>query len=78
MTRGSDEKGCAEEGGVSALFTMLERHKKELGFEYYSVSQTTLDQVFLAIVGKHEVEEEMYSEVVRKRIDGKWKNVMCL
>ena len=44
--------------GISALFTLLERHKQDLGFEYYSVSQTTLDQVFLSIVGKHDVEEE--------------------
>jgi ATP-binding cassette, subfamily A (ABC1), member 3 len=47
-----------EDRGISALFTLLERHKSDLGFEYYSVSQTTLDQVFLSIVGKHDVEEE--------------------
>lgn len=45
-------------GGISALFSRLEREKAELNIEYYSVSQTTLDQVFLSIVGKHEVEEE--------------------
>ena len=44
--------------GIAALFALLEAHKQELGFEYYSVSQTTLDQVFLNIVGKHNVEEE--------------------
>jgi ABC-type multidrug transport system ATPase subunit len=43
---------------ISALFNLLERHKHELGLEYYSVSQTTLDQVFLTIIGKHNVEEE--------------------
>ena len=47
-----------EDRGISALFTLLEQHKADLGFEYYSVSQTTLDQVFLSIVGKHDVEEE--------------------
>ena len=47
-----------EDRGISALFTLLEEHKADLGFEYYSVSQTTLDQVFLSIVGKHDVEEE--------------------
>jgi ATP-binding cassette subfamily A (ABC1) protein 3 len=36
----------------------LEQEKGQLNIEYYSVSQTTLDQVFLSIVGKHEVEEE--------------------
>jgi coproporphyrinogen III oxidase len=47
-----------EDRGISALFTLLEQHKADLGFEYYSVSQTTLDQVFLSIVGKHDVKEE--------------------
>lgn len=45
-------------GGISALFSLLEESKGDLGFHYYSVSQTTLDQVFLTIVGKHHVEEE--------------------
>lgn len=44
--------------GISALFTLLEQHKAEFGVAFYSVSQTTLDQVFLSIVGKHDVEEE--------------------
>lgn len=46
--------------GIGALFTTLEQYKDVLGFEYYSVSPTTLDQVFLEIVGKHNVEEENY------------------
>lgn len=53
--------------GVGALFTLLEAHKQELGFEYYSVSQTTLDQVFLSIVGKHNIEEENYGEAKQKK-----------
>ena len=44
--------------GINKLFLLLERHKEQLGFEYYSVSQTTLDQVFLSIVGKHNIAEE--------------------
>ena len=47
-----------QDQGISALFSLLEAHKEALGIEYYSVSQTTLDQVFLNIVGKHNVEEE--------------------
>lgn len=43
---------------ISSLFTLLEKSKQELGFEYYSVSQTTLDQVFLSIVGRYNVEGE--------------------
>jgi ABC-type multidrug transport system ATPase subunit len=44
--------------GISNLFALLERNKEDLGFEHYSVSQTTLDQVFLSIVGAHHVAEE--------------------
>lgn len=57
----------ANRSGIGALFTMLETHKKELGFEYYSISQTTLDQVFLSIVGKHNIEEENYGQTPRKK-----------
>lgn len=57
----------ANRSGIGALFTMLETHKKELGFEYYSISQTTLDQVFLSIVGKHNIEEENYGQMPRKK-----------
>ncbi|MCJ1475765.1 hypothetical protein MMC13_004429 [Lambiella insularis] len=55
--------------GIAALFDTLERSKNALGWEYYSVSQTTLDQVFLSIVGKHNIEEENYAAQtgVRKR-----------
>ena len=60
--------------GISALFTTLEMNKENLGFEYYSVSQTTLDQVFLSIVGKHNVEEENYGVKVKKR--PLWKRFM--
>ena len=64
----------ARQAGISALFTSLEEHKELLGFEYYSVSQTTLDQVFLSIVGKHNVEEENYGMEVKKR--PLWKRVV--
>lgn len=53
--------------GISALFTLLEAHKEELGFKYYSVSQTTLDQVFLSIVGQHNIEEENYGQTPKKK-----------
>lgn len=53
--------------GIGPLFAMLEANKETLGFEYYSVSQTTLDQVFLSIVRKHAIEEENYTAAVRKR-----------
>ena len=61
--------------GIAALFSVLEAKKHEVGFEYYSVSQTTLDQVFLAIVGKHNIEEENYggSGLKRRRF---WKRMV--
>ncbi|KAL9602545.1 MAG: hypothetical protein Q9179_002496 [Wetmoreana sp. 5 TL-2023] len=63
----SEDVGGIYSSGVGALFTMLEARKEELGFEYYSVSATTLDQVFLSIVGKHNIEEENYGQEVKKR-----------
>ena len=67
--------------GISALFSKLENNKQDLGFAYYSVRQTTLDQVFLSIVGKHNIEEENYEKAgagtgvkkrpLWKRVDGK-------
>lgn len=67
------DQSQTRQAGISALFTSLEEHKELLGFEYYSVSQTTLDQVFLSIVGKHNVEEENYGTEVKKR--PLWKRV---
>ncbi|EXJ69985.1 ATPase [Cladophialophora psammophila CBS 110553] len=46
------------ESGIASLFTALEKNRSELQIEYYSVSRATLDQVFLNIVSKHNVEEE--------------------
>lgn len=60
--------------GIGGLFTMLESHKGELGYEYYSVSLTTLDQVFLSIVGKHNIEEENYGQETRRK--GFWKRII--
>jgi ABC-type multidrug transport system ATPase subunit len=50
--------GMARGSSISALFTALEKNKADLQIEYYSVSRATLDQVFLNIVGQHNVEEE--------------------
>ncbi|KAL8909004.1 MAG: hypothetical protein Q9207_000455 [Kuettlingeria erythrocarpa] len=68
-SKGKESEGVTNtySSGVGALFTMLEARKEELGFEYFSVSPTTLDQVFLSIVGKHNIEEENYGQDVRKR-----------
>lgn len=47
--------------GIGGLIMALEDYREELGLEHYSVSPTTLDQVFLSIVMKHDVEEEGYA-----------------
>ena len=76
------------ERGISEVFAELEANKSNLGFEYYSVSQATLDQVFLSIVNKHNVIEENYArEHQRKQGFGtrlkvalgkdSWKGVLC-
>ena len=73
--------------GIGALFVLLEAQKEALGFEYYSVSQTTLDQVFLSIVGKHNIEEENYGEplaakkrwwkMARSEVGNSFKALFC-
>lgn len=40
------------------LFRTIEQHKARVGIRDYSVGPTTLDQVFLNVVSKHNVEEE--------------------
>lgn len=57
--------------GISSLFEKLEESKAELGMEFYAVSQATLDQVFLSIVQKHNVEEENYHKEHPTRL-GAW------
>lgn len=56
---------------ISSVFSTLEEAKNNLGFEY-TIAQPTLDQVFLNVVQKHNVDEENHqsaqqSQRVRKR-----------
>ncbi|OTB09542.1 hypothetical protein M426DRAFT_316092 [Hypoxylon sp. CI-4A] len=51
---------------IGQLIIILEEHKEELGIEHYSCTPTTLDQVFLTIVGQHNVKEEGYNEKKKK------------
>lgn len=62
----SENTEMKKRGGVGSLIMALEDHRDELGLEHYSVSPTTLDQVFLTIVEKHNVEEENYGVVKEK------------
>ncbi|KAF2434403.1 ATP-binding cassette sub-family A member 7 [Tothia fuscella] len=65
---------------VAKLFALLEGSRQELGLEYYSVSRTTLDQVFLEVVGRHDVEEEgegrrATKKVGKKRVRNRWRRM---
>ncbi|KAI1124254.1 hypothetical protein F5Y10DRAFT_249972 [Nemania abortiva] len=51
---------------VGRLVILLEEQKEALGIEHYSCTPTTLDQVFLTIVGRHNVQEEGYTEKEKK------------
>jgi ATP-binding cassette subfamily A (ABC1) protein 3 len=42
---------------IPGLIQLLEKNREQLGLEYYSVSPTTLDEVFLRVVGEEEEEE---------------------
>jgi ATP-binding cassette subfamily A (ABC1) protein 3 len=55
--------------GIGSLIILLDDHREDLKLGHYSVSPTTLDQVFLSIVQKHDVEEEGYSKPKAKK---KW------
>lgn len=48
----------SSESAVGSLVVLLEENSQELGISNYSVAPTGLDQVFLSIVGQHNVQEE--------------------
>ncbi|KAF2792643.1 P-loop containing nucleoside triphosphate hydrolase protein [Melanomma pulvis-pyrius CBS 109.77] len=49
--------GRDENTGIPGLIQLLEESREGLGLEYYSVSPTTLDEVFLRVVGEEEEDE---------------------
>ncbi|KAK4454013.1 putative transporter [Podospora aff. communis PSN243] len=57
-----DEISRSDASAVGRLVVVLEENREALGIEHYSVSPTTLDQVFLEVVGKHNVREEGYEQ----------------
>lgn len=67
----SSSSSLSRESAIGRLVVLLEEHKHELGISHYSVSPTGLDQVFLTIVGQHNVQEENYEE---KNV-GLWKKM---
>lgn len=57
----------SERSAIGQLVVALEENREALGVEHFSVSPTTLDQVFLAVVGKHGVQEEGYENEKKGR-----------
>ena len=55
---GQGGEKAVETSGIAGLFAALEEQKEALGIAYYSVSRSTLDQVFLAVCRKASVREE--------------------
>lgn len=55
---GTSDAGTADGSRMGQMFRLIEEHKAELGIRDYSIGPATLDQVFLNVVGKHDVVEE--------------------
>ncbi|KAF3769793.1 P-loop containing nucleoside triphosphate hydrolase protein [Cryphonectria parasitica EP155] len=60
-----DTGSTAERLDTPGLIQLFEAHRDELNIEYYSVSPTTLDEVFLRVVGREEEDDRETS--TRKR-----------
>ncbi|KAM0739824.1 hypothetical protein ACQRIT_005008 [Beauveria bassiana] len=54
----SASAGSNGSSAIGQLLLILEENKERLGIAHHSVSPTTLNEVFLTIVGKHDVQEE--------------------
>ncbi|KAK3303570.1 uncharacterized protein B0T15DRAFT_569095 [Chaetomium strumarium] len=59
---------------IGRLVVLLEENREYLGVEHYSVSPTTLDQVFLTVVGRHNVREEGYENQEGKKKKSWWRS----
>ncbi|KAJ6262092.1 hypothetical protein Dda_2897 [Drechslerella dactyloides] len=62
---------------INTLFQLLEDNKEKLGIDFYSISRTSMDEVFLNIVGKANVIEEGYHmdmEETRKK-SSRWRRI---
>lgn len=59
--------GAKKEISVVSLFTLLEENKDELGLEFYTVSPSTFDEIFLKIVEKHDIQEEQGKRTRKNR-----------
>ncbi|ETN39041.1 uncharacterized protein HMPREF1541_07083 [Cyphellophora europaea CBS 101466] len=62
---------------IGQVLVILEDNKDKLGVTDYSVAPTTLNDVFLAIVGQHQVQEEGYpTGATAKKKRRNWRKVI--
>jgi ATP-binding cassette, subfamily A (ABC1), member 3 len=54
----SSSTSADDQRTVASLFVLLEENKEALRIEYYSVSPSTFDEVFLKVIREHNVGEE--------------------
>jgi ATP-binding cassette subfamily A (ABC1) protein 3 len=52
---------------IPGLIQLLETNREQLGLEYYSVSPTTLDEVFLRVVGEEEEEGTKGKKTIKEK-----------
>jgi ABC-type multidrug transport system ATPase subunit len=71
----SSAASASDLGGIPGLIQLLETNRNELGLEYYSVSPTTLDEVFLRVVGEEEEETSGKKPEGTKR--NQWGRFVC-
>ncbi|TQV92671.1 ABC transporter [Cordyceps javanica] len=55
---GATGSGSGSSSAIGQLLLILEENRERLGVAHHSVSPTTLNEVFLTIVGKYDVQEE--------------------
>ncbi|KFA77674.1 hypothetical protein S40288_02710 [Stachybotrys chartarum IBT 40288] len=68
----SNRQSGGSGSAIGQLLVILEENKDLLGIAHHSVSPTTLEQVFLTIVGQHDVKEEGYRvEQIENKSSGK-------
>ncbi|KJX98170.1 abc transporter like protein [Zymoseptoria brevis] len=63
---GSAPSNVLDGSHMGKLFQAIEAKKEEVGIRDYSIERSSLEQVFLNVVGRHGVEEENSHEVERK------------
>ncbi|EGX88693.1 ABC transporter [Cordyceps militaris CM01] len=58
VSNGSGGEDSGSGSAIGQLLLILEENRERLGVAHHSVSPTTLNEVFLTIVGKYDVQEE--------------------